>query len=236
MNAPLNILYAGTLPPHQGGSALSGALILQGLAALGHCIRAVAPITTDALIEGDAFAGAHPEISITRFPVPFFENSPDVPPPADYREREGLDQAIIPEKVMVAMASRGSAKKLLRVGSRMAGRLASDWYAVYVETPGEELGRITPLDYAALQENILFAEELGAQVIKLKSRQIADSLIDFARREGVTHVVFGQTSRSRWDIVLHGSIINRFLDEVRDATVQVVAVEQNSGDRIQETE
>jgi two-component system, OmpR family, sensor histidine kinase KdpD len=154
----------------------------------------------------------------------------------DYREREGLDQAIIPEKVMVAMASRGSAKKLLRVGSRMAGRLASDWYAVYVETPNEELGRITPLDYAALQENILFAEELGAQVIKLKSRRVADALIDFARREGVTHVVFGQTSRSRWDILVHGSIINRFLDEVRDATVQVVPVEQNSGDRIQETE
>jgi two-component system sensor histidine kinase KdpD len=61
-------------------------------------------------------------------------------------------------------------------------------------------------------------------------------LINFARNEGVTHVVFGQTSRSRWDILLHGSIINRFLDEVRDATVQVVPVEQNSGDRIQETE
>lgn len=32
--------------------------------------------------------------------------------------------------------------------------------------------------------------------------------------------------RSRWDIVLHGSIINRFLDEVRDATVQVVPLEK----------
>src|SRR5690348_7903155 len=140
----------------------------------------------------------------------------------DYREREGLEQAVIPEKVMVAMASRGSAKKLLRVGSRIAGRLASDWFAVYVETPGEELGRIKPEDYAALQENISFAEDLGAKVVKLKSRRVADALIEFARREGITHVVFGQTSRSRWDILLHGSIINRFLDEVRDATVQVV--------------
>ena len=143
----------------------------------------------------------------------------------DYREREGLDQAVIPEKVMVAMASRGSAKKLLRVGSRVAGRLASDWYAVYVETPGEEPGRIKPIDYAALQENIRFAEELGAKVVKLKSGRVADALIDFARREGITQVVFGQTSRSRWDILLHGSIINRFLDEVRDATVQVVPLE-----------
>src|SRR6266542_352619 len=59
----------------------------------------------------------------------------------DYREREGLEHAVIPEKVMVCIASRGGAKKLLRVGSRIAGRLASDWYAVYVETPREEPGR-----------------------------------------------------------------------------------------------
>ena len=143
----------------------------------------------------------------------------------DYREREGLEQAVIPERVMVAMASRGSGKKLLRIGSRIAGRLASDWYAVYVETPNEEMGRIKPEDYAALQENIRFANEMGAKVVKLKSRKVADALIDFAKHEGVTHVVFGQTSRSRWDILLHGSIINRFLDEVRDATVQVVPLE-----------
>jgi two-component system sensor histidine kinase KdpD len=141
---------------------------------------------------------------------------------SEYREQEGLERAVIPDKVMVAMASRGSAKKLLRVGSRIAGRLASDWYAVYVQTPAEEMGRIKPEDYAALQENIGFAEDLGARVVKLQSRRVADALIDFARREGITHVVFGQTSRSRWDILLHGSIINRFLDEVRDATVQVV--------------
>src|SRR5689334_22833960 len=143
----------------------------------------------------------------------------------DYREREGLEQPVIPEKVMVAIASRGSAKKLLRTGSRMAGRLASDWFAVYVETPREEMGKIKPEDWAELQQNIRFAEGLGARIVKLKSRNVADALIDFARREGITHVVFGQTSRSRWDILLHGSIINRFLDEVRDATVQVVPLE-----------
>lgn len=144
----------------------------------------------------------------------------------EYRVQEGLERAVIPEKVMVAMASRGSAKKLLRVGSRIAGRLASDWYAVYVRTPAEEMGRIKPQDYAALEENVRFAEDLGARVVQLQSRRVADALIDFARREGITHVVFGQTSRSRWDILLHGSIINRFLDEVRDANVHVVPLDQ----------
>ena len=105
-----------------------------------------------------------------------------------------------------------------------------------METPTEEPGRIKPIDYAALQENIRFAEELGARVVKLKSRRVADALIDFARREGITHVVFGQTSRSRWDILLHGSIINRFLREVRDATVQVAPLEESRKDEGQTIE
>ena len=143
----------------------------------------------------------------------------------DFREREGLEQAVIPEKVMVCMASRGSAKKLLRTGSRIAGRLSSDWCAVYVETPGESPGRIKPEDYAALQENLRFARELGGKVVKLEGNRVADALIEFARREGITHVIFGQSSRSRWDILLRGSVINRFLNEVKDATVQVVPLE-----------
>jgi two-component system, OmpR family, sensor histidine kinase KdpD len=142
-----------------------------------------------------------------------------------YRQREGLEQAVIPDKVMVAIASRGSAKKLLRIGSRIAGRLASDWYAVYIETPREEPGRINPRDFAALEENIRFAKDLGAKVVTLKGSNVADELIAFAQRKGITHVVFGQTSRSRLDILLHGSIINRFLNEMRDTSVQVVPVE-----------
>lgn len=149
----------------------------------------------------------------------------------DYREREGLEQAVIPEKVMVCMASRGSAKKLLRVGSRIAGRLAADWFAVYVETPAEEMGRISPADYAALQENIQFAEEMGAQVIKLKGNRVADTLIDFAQNKAITHVIFGQSARSRWNILLRGSVINRFLADVRDATVHIVPMGKDEAEK-----
>jgi two-component system, OmpR family, sensor histidine kinase KdpD len=139
-----------------------------------------------------------------------------------YRDREGLDRPVIPEKVMVAMASRGSAKTLLRVGSRIAGRLASDWYAVYVETPREEPGRIVPSDHVALADNIRFAEQLGAKVVKLKNSRVADALVEFAKREGITHVIFGQSARSRWNLLMHGSIVDRFLRDVRNATVQIV--------------
>jgi len=145
----------------------------------------------------------------------------------EYREREGLEQAVIPEKVMVCMASRGSAKKLLRIGARIVGRHAyRDWFAVYVETPNEEFGRISPEAYATLQENIKFAENLGATVIKLKSASVTDALLEFARKNEISHVIFGQSARSRWQIILKGSIINRFLREVKDAAVHVIPLEK----------
>lgn len=147
---------------------------------------------------------------------------------SEYRTREGIDQAVIPEKVMVCMASRGSAKKLLRTGARIAGRLATaDWFAVYVETPDEEAGNIKPDVYAALAENINFAAELGARVVKLKGANVADELLKFARDNQITHVIFGQSARSRWEILWKGSIINRFLSEVKNSDVHVIPLEKD---------
>lgn len=141
---------------------------------------------------------------------------------AHYRAREGLEPAPIPEKVMVCMSSNQTARPLLRAGARIAGRIGALWYAVYVETPLEEPRRIKPGDARQLSENIRLAEELGATVVKLKAKRPADGLIKFARQEGITHVIFGQSARTRWNILVHGSVLNRFLSEVRGASVQVI--------------
>jgi two-component system sensor histidine kinase KdpD len=141
---------------------------------------------------------------------------------ASHRQREGLEPALIPERVMVCMSSNADAPRVIRIGSRIAGRLGARWYAVYVETPREAPGKITPADRDALHRNIVLAESLGATVVRVKADRAADGLIEFAKREGITHVIFGQTARSRWEILLKGSTLNRFLEEVRDAAIQVV--------------
>ena len=141
---------------------------------------------------------------------------------ASHRQREGLEPALIPERVMVGMSSSADAPRVIRIASRIAGRLGARWYAVYVETPREAPGRITAADRDALQRNISLAESLGATVVRVKADRPADGLIEFAKREGITHVIFGQTARSRWEILLKGSTLNRFLEEVRDAAIQVV--------------
>ena len=141
---------------------------------------------------------------------------------ATRQQREGFEPALIPERVMVCMSSNANAPRVLRSGARLAGRLGARWYAVYVETSRERRGHIRPQDRDALQRNIELAEELGATVVRVKAAKPADGLIAFARREGITHVIFGQTARLRWEILFKGSTLNRFLEEVRDAAIQVV--------------
>ncbi|PYR03025.1 MAG: histidine kinase [Acidobacteria bacterium] len=140
----------------------------------------------------------------------------------------GEKAALIPERVMVCMSSNAIAPRVIRTGARIAGRLGARWYAVYVETPQEQPGRIKPDDSDALQQNIKLAENLGATVVKVHAMRPADGLIAFAQREGITHVIFGQSARSRWDLLWKGSTIDRFLTTVRDAAVQVVPLEEHA--------
>jgi two-component system, OmpR family, sensor histidine kinase KdpD len=141
---------------------------------------------------------------------------------SEYRRTQGLEQAPIPEKVMVCLSSRPGTERLLRVGARIAGRLASNWYAVYVARPDEDKGHGDPEAHHRLEEYERMARDLGAKVVNLTDRSVSDALIRFAQQENISHVVFGQPVRSRWEILLRGSVLNRFLSEVRDITVQVV--------------
>jgi two-component system, OmpR family, sensor histidine kinase KdpD len=143
---------------------------------------------------------------------------------ADYRRSQGLEQAPIPEKVMVCLSPRPGTDRLLRAGARIASRLSTIWYAVRVETPDEESS--DPEGKHRMEEYQRLARDLGAKVVVLKDKKVSNALIQFAKQEGISHVVFGQSARSRMDILLRGSVINRFLAEVRDVTVQVVPMQK----------
>ncbi|MGC1362368.1 MAG: universal stress protein [Silvibacterium sp.] len=116
---------------------------------------------------------------------------------------------------------------MLRAGARIASRLATNWYAVHAETPDSDRRHGDAESKARLEESKRMARELGAHVVTLKGKNAADLLIQFAQKENISHVVFGQSARSRFDILLRGSIINRFLAEMRDTTVQVVPMSRD---------
>ncbi|HUJ25752.1 MAG TPA: universal stress protein [Myxococcales bacterium] len=127
-------------------------------------------------------------------------------------------------RIMVCLASNPPrAKALLSRGSRMAGRLNTDWYVVYVETPQEAPNLIDSEAQRHLLQNIEKAKELGAEVVRLKSDDPAQALLDFARTHGVERIIVGRSMEPWWKQILRGSVLIRLLREGSEFDLHIVA-------------
>jgi two-component system sensor histidine kinase KdpD len=127
-------------------------------------------------------------------------------------------------RVMVCMSSHPPlAATLLRRGSRMAGRLSSDWFVVYVETPEESPERIDAEVQRHLHANIQTAKDLGAEVVRLKARDPVDGLLDFARSHGVGHMIIGRSYQPWWKQVLGRSVPLRLVREANGFDLHIVS-------------
>ena len=138
----------------------------------------------------------------------------------------GAEPATTRGRVMVALSSNPPhALALLRRGSRMAGRLNTAWYVVWVETPDEAPDKITSENQRHLLDNAQKARELGAEVVRLKSDDPVDAILDFARSHRVSDLIVGRTGRRRWRSLLRWTVLQRLVDEADGMDVHVVSFE-----------
>jgi two-component system, OmpR family, sensor histidine kinase KdpD len=77
----------------------------------------------------------------------------------------------------------------------------------------------------ALTANLKFAENLGAKVVRLKGRSVADSVADFVRSKHITQVIFGRAPVHDWRKYLYLSAVHRFLRESPAVDVHIVTQE-----------
>ena len=130
-------------------------------------------------------------------------------------------------RVMVCAASHSPrAKMLLRRGSRMAGRLNTHWFLVYVETPQEAPHRIDAEAQRRLAETMEMARELGAEVVRLRAEDPVPALLDFARSHGVGHIIVGRSHRSWWKQAIGRSPVHRLTNEAEGFDVHIVSFEE----------
>jgi two-component system sensor histidine kinase KdpD len=151
---------------------------------------------------------------------------------AESLERETMRRSTTPEtphptgaRVMVCMSSYPPrAAELLRRGSRVAGRLNTDWFVVYVETPQEAPDRIDAEAQRHLLDNIERARALGAEVARLHATDPVPALLDFARSHNVGLMLIGRSHQAGWRRLLGLTPDIRMVREAEDLDVQVVAL------------
>ncbi|HXF23446.1 MAG TPA: universal stress protein [Gemmatimonadaceae bacterium] len=128
------------------------------------------------------------------------------------------------DRILVAMSSNPPyTQMLLRKASRIAGRLNSDWYCVYVQTPSERSDRIDAALQRRLVENIQAAQSMGAEIVKLEGADVAAAICQFAREKSVTLAIVGQSRRSFLDHIRRGSVIDKLINNTQDLDVLVAA-------------
>jgi two-component system sensor histidine kinase KdpD len=134
-------------------------------------------------------------------------------------------------RLMACLSSsppRGAA--LLRRASRMAGRLNTDWFVVYVETASESPDRIDAEAQRHLLDNLELARQLGAEVVRLRAQDPAAALLDFARSHRVSDLLVGRSRRPWWRRTLGRSVAQRLVDEGTDLDLHLASIDEE-GDR-----
>ena len=146
---------------------------------------------------------------------------------AESRAGAGPPRASVAHRrVMVCMSSFAPrANMLLRRGSRLAGRLNTDWFVVYVETPRESPTLIDAEAQRHLLANIEKARELGAEVVRLKARDPVVGILDFARSHGVGQILLGRSQQPWWRQLLGRSVPIRLVREATDFDLYIMALD-----------
>ena len=141
------------------------------------------------------------------------------------REAQGPEAGAASDQVMVCLSSHGpNSEKLLRYGSRLAGKFNRNWYAVYVQTPAEEATVIDAQVQRHLSETLTLAKQLGAMVFTYKGEDIADTILRFAAEYGVGHIVVGRgLPRPLWKrIGRNKTVVESLIKNARKVTVIVL--------------
>jgi len=129
-------------------------------------------------------------------------------------------------RVMVCISSLSPrAITLLRRGSRVAGRLNTDWIVAYVETPEEAPDVITTEVSRHLLANIELARELGAVVVRLQSTDPAAALLDYARGHHVGHIIVGRSQRPWWKRITRRSLVPSMMKKVGEFDLHIVGTD-----------
>jgi two-component system sensor histidine kinase KdpD len=129
------------------------------------------------------------------------------------------------DRVMVGLSSRSpNAPALLRRTARLADRLNAPWYAVYIQTPAEDLTKIDAATQRVLSKNLELAQQLGGVPMTFRGKDVARTIAAFAREYGIKVIVMGKTRQPWHRRLLGGSILEKLLAVTEGVDVLIIDV------------
>lgn len=128
-----------------------------------------------------------------------------------------------PEKFLACISSNAeTAKVVIRKTARLASYYRSPWIVLYVQSSSESMDRIKLDKQRFLINNFKLATELGAEVLKMKSDQVTQTIMQVAREREITTICIGKPHLSLFQVIIKTAIFNELLKNLSSTETDLV--------------
>ncbi|SFW89643.1 histidine kinase [Chitinophaga sancti] len=114
------------------------------------------------------------------------------------------------------------ARKVIRKTARLAAYYHSRFYVLYVQTPRENMDRIELASQRHLINNFKLAMELGGEVLKVKSSNIAKTIMVTAEEKNITTICMGKPHLNVLGMVLNTAVFAQLLGKLSESDIDVI--------------
>jgi len=128
-----------------------------------------------------------------------------------------------PERFLACISgNETTARVVIRKTARLASYYQSKWYVLYVQIPDEDENNISLARQRHLINNFKAATELGAEVIRVKSKHITESIVKVAEEKHITTVCVGKPHFRLWRIILRSNLFSQLLNKLSTSDIDVI--------------
>lgn len=115
-----------------------------------------------------------------------------------------------------------AAKIIIRKTARLASYYRSKWYLLYVQTSNESSDKINLAAQRHLINNMKNATQLGGEVLKVKSDNIAKTIWETAEKYEITTICLGKPRFKFYQLVMKTAVFTQLLNKMSKTDIDLV--------------
>lgn len=129
----------------------------------------------------------------------------------------------IHERLLVCVSTYPNAVHLIRRGARIAGYMHAPFYCLFVDDPDRFLTKAESLHIETCER---LCKEFDGEFIRASDQDKARAIATVARNYYITQIVIGESQRSRWTLIMRGSLTHQLLQLLRNIDVHIIATDK----------
>jgi two-component system, OmpR family, sensor histidine kinase KdpD len=129
----------------------------------------------------------------------------------------------IHERVLVCISTYPNSVQLLRRGARLANYMNAPLYTLFVADPERFLTKEESLHIHTCEK---LCKEFEGTFLRVTNTNVVNAIAQTAEKYRITQIVIGESQRSRWQMLLKGSLTQKLVRLLKNIDLHIIASEK----------